>query len=204
MASGNAFSPSTTTIRTSPTPRAFNSFINPNQSFAPYCDAVHEDRRSWSGAVPKTPQKRSATGGPVTLIKSTGDGFESLRSNQPHASKAHRSGAQATRGGLRRQSAIYPFPGDVLGHVAVRPAPPQRGALSLLEAVSGRSIRDCERARHSHLQSAASSALVSRSRAMPTGGRRSLAFASSRAYCQTRRNRWQRTLFAARVTGGKV
>ena len=37
----------------------------------------------------------------MTLIKSTGDGFESLRANQPHASKAHRSGAQATRGGLR-------------------------------------------------------------------------------------------------------
>ena len=35
MASGSPFSPSTTTIRTSPTPRAFNSFITPSQSFRP-------------------------------------------------------------------------------------------------------------------------------------------------------------------------
>ena len=80
-----------------------------------------------------------------------------------------------------RQRALDFFPRRVLLDVAMRPAPPQRGALSLLEAVSGRSIRDCERVRHSRLQSAASSALVSRSRAMPapTGelarGRRSLA-----------------------------
>ncbi len=54
MASGNPFSPSTTTIRTSSTPRAFNSFITPSQSFAPYCDAVHIPKISFrpSGITP--------------------------------------------------------------------------------------------------------------------------------------------------------
>ena len=72
-----------------------------------------------------------------------------------------------------RQGALDSFPGHVLLDVAMRPAPPQHGTLSLLEAVSGRTIRDCERVGHSRRQTAASSALVSRSRAMPTGGRRS-------------------------------
>ena len=71
-----------------------------------------------------------------------------------------------------RQRALDSFPGHVLIDVAMRPAPPH-GAPSLLEAVNGRTIRDCERVRHSRRQSAASSALVSRSRAVPTGGRRS-------------------------------
>ena len=72
-----------------------------------------------------------------------------------------------------RQRTVDPFPGHVLLDVAMRPTPSQHGTLSLLEAVSGRTIRDCERVRHSRRQIAASSALVSRSRAMPTGGRRS-------------------------------
>ena len=72
-----------------------------------------------------------------------------------------------------RQRALDSFPGHVLLDVAMRPTPSQHGTLSLLEAVSGRTIRDCERVRHSRRQSAASSALVSRSRAMPTRGRRS-------------------------------
>ena len=72
-----------------------------------------------------------------------------------------------------RQGAFDSFPGHVLLDVAMRPTPSQHGTLSLLEAVSGRTNRDCERVRHSRRQSAASSALVSRSRAMPTGGRRS-------------------------------
>ena len=62
---------------------------------------------------------------------------------------------------------VYPFTSDVRGHVAVCPCPSQHSADPLLEAVSGRTIRDCERVRHSRRQSAASSALVSRSRAMP-------------------------------------
>ena len=41
IASGNPFSPSTTAIRTSCTPRAFNSFITPSQNFAPSFAAVH-------------------------------------------------------------------------------------------------------------------------------------------------------------------
>ena len=69
-----------------------------------------------------------------------------------------------------RQRAVYPFPGHILIDVAMRPTPLQHRALSLLEAVSGRTIRDCERVRHPRRRSAASSALVSRSRAMPTGG----------------------------------
>ena len=73
----------------------------------------------------------------------------------------------------------------------MRPTPSQHGTLSLLEAVSGRTIRDCERVRHSRRQSAASSALVSRSRAMPapTGrtGRRS-AFQAVPALFRARHN----------------
>ena len=43
---------------------------------------------------------------------------------------------------------------------------------------------------------------VSRSRAMPVGDRRSMSVV---AYCRVReKNKWQRTLFAAGVTGGKV
>ena len=45
-ASGNPFSPSTTTIKTSRTPRDFNSFITRSQNFAPSCDAVHSPRIS--------------------------------------------------------------------------------------------------------------------------------------------------------------
>ena len=72
-----------------------------------------------------------------------------------------------------RQRALDSFPGHVLLDVAMRPTPPQQRADPLLEEVSSHTIRDCERVRHSRRQSAASSALVSRSRAMPTGGRRS-------------------------------
>ena len=146
-----------------------------------------------------------------------------------------------------RQRAVDSFPGHVLFDVAMRPTPSQHGTLSLLEAVSGRTIRDCERVRHSRRRSAASSALVSRSRAMPTRGLafqavpalfRARDYALSPAcapsdlisrthsrppsagcadqevgvpwplrhhtYCRTRKNKWQRTLFAARETGGKV
>ena len=43
-----------------------------------------------------------------------------------------------------RQRALDSFPGHVLLDVTMRPTPSQDGTLSLLEAVSGRTIRDCE------------------------------------------------------------
>ena len=48
-----------------------------------------------------------------------------------------------------RQRALDSFPGHVLLDVAMRPAQPQRGVDPLLKAVSGRTIRDCERVRRS-------------------------------------------------------
>ena len=86
-----------------------------------------------------------------------------------------------------RRRALDFFPRHVLLDVAMRPTPTQHGALSLLKAVSGRTIRDCERVGHSHRRRAASSALVSRSRAMPapTGrtGQRSAVQAVPALFC---------------------
>ena len=47
-----------------------------------------------------------------------------------------------------RQRALDSFPGHVVLDVAMRPAPPH-GAPLLLEALNGRTIRDCERVGHS-------------------------------------------------------
>ena len=76
---------------------------------------------------------------------------------------------------LTRRAREEPPPGEtiMIGSSRTPRLASKKGAAA--GRVSGRGIRDWKRVRNSSWQSAVSSALVSRSRAMPTGGRRSLA-----------------------------
>jgi hypothetical protein len=51
IASGNPFSPSTTAIRTLPTPRVLSSFITLSQNLAPSVCSIHSPRTSFSPSL---------------------------------------------------------------------------------------------------------------------------------------------------------